>query len=587
MSSWFSKHLEVTPVHLTYLLISTFLLLYALLSHPIRNTLHLSEPPLATLVGIAFGPRGAAFLNPNRWGIEDNVTQEATRVIVGLQVFSVGVELPKNYLFKRSHAVSIGMLLGPVMAFSWLITAAFVYLVLRPPFATALIISACLAPTDPVLAASVLAESRFARRVPARIRHLLSCESGCNDGVSFPFIYIGISVTVAHSAASAAKEWFLGTILWQCALGTLLGLVIGKAFNLAIRYSSRKQNISPPAFLVFYFLLALFSVGVGSTLGVDDFLVAFGAGYGFAYDGWFARKTRATHLPQILDLLLNSTMFIYFGTIIPWHLFSASSSLNPIPNMHPWKLVVLLILIILFRRIPPLLALKPLIPVIRTYTEALFAGHFGPMGLGALFLAIEARAMLETGTSLPLKHPDPKDILNGGGAMNKEEARMRYIEVETIWAVVCFIILGSVMIHGVSVALISVGDSLRRRWIGRKDEKTKDNSRDTHGASTGGRGGLLGLGERLLPQGLGTETDGLGGMIHEPIVGIDVEEAGSHNEDDDDHNDSESSSFSEDEDIMGSSKRKSERDGDDREHGDHGQDHGREGGRRGEGRIRL
>jgi NhaP-type Na+/H+ or K+/H+ antiporter len=43
-----------------------------------------------------------------------------------------------------------------------------------------------------------------------------------------------------------------------------------------------------------------------------------------------------------------------------------------------------------------------LIPGLRTYREALFCGHFGPMGVGALFLTMEARGELETnGSSVP------------------------------------------------------------------------------------------------------------------------------------------------------------------------------------------
>ena len=442
--SWLSKHLELTPPHFVYLILSAFLILYALFSSFIRNRLHLSEPPLATLVGVAFGPQGADLISPQSWGLEDNITQETARVIVGLQVFTVGVELPKLY-FNR-HWKSVAMMLGPVMAFSWAITAVFVKLVIGTQWTTALVISACLAPTDPVLAASVLAESTFSRRVPRRLRHMLSAESGCNDGVSFPFLYIGLLVVIENSNGDVAKEWVLGTILYQCALGLLIGLAVGFSFNRTLRFSQKNRNIDPASFLVFYFLLAIFAVGIGSTLGVDDFLVAFGAGYGFAWDGWFAMKTRETHLPNILDLLLNSSMFVYFGSIIPWSNFSPTVYT---PNITPGKLLGLLILIILFRRIPIVLALKRFIPDIRTYREALFCGHFGPMGLGALFLVIEARAQLENGTSLPEPHP-PKD------SSHKEA-------VETIWPVVCFIILGSTMIHGLSVVAISVGSHYTRK----------------------------------------------------------------------------------------------------------------------------
>ena len=442
--AWINKHLEPTAAHFTYLILSAFLLLYALFSSFIRNRLHLSEPPLATLVGIIFGPQVLDIINPIRWGVEDNITQETTRIIVGLQVFTVGVELPKAY-FSR-HWKSVGMMLGPVMTFSWLITALFTYLVLNTKWTTAMIISACLAPTDPVLAASVLAESTFSRRVPRRLRHMLSAESGCNDGVSFPFLYIGVLFLIEETTGDAIKEWVLGTILWQCTLGLLIGLVVGHCFNRGLRFVERWDYIDTGSFLVFYFLLAMFSIGIGSTLGVDDFLAAFGAGYGFAWDGWFAKKTKQTHLPNVLDLLLNSSMFVYFGAIIPWSHFTPGKWT---PDITPGRLVGLLILILLFRRIPIVLAMKRFVPDIRTYREALFCGHFGPMGLGALFLVIEARAQLENGTSLPEPHP-PRHLKHKKA-------------VETIWPVVSFIILGSTMIHGLSVAAISVGSHFSKK----------------------------------------------------------------------------------------------------------------------------
>lgn len=463
--TWLSKKLEPTAAHFTYLLLSTFLVLYALFSHFVRNRLHLSEPPLATLFGIACGPKGANLFDPPKWGWQDSITQEATRVIVGIQVFAVGVELPKAY-FSR-HWKSVGMMLGPVMTFSWLVTALLIYLLLGTDFATALIISACLAPTDPVLAASVLTDSRFSRRIPRRLRHMLSAESGCNDGVSFPFIYAGLYALTEDSAGTAIKEWILSTILWQCALGLLIGLIIGHYANRALRFSESTKYIDPSSFLVFYLLLAVFTIGLASLTGLDDFLLSFGAGTGFAWDGWFANKTKTTHLPNTIDLLLNSSMFVYFGAIIPWETFNSNSETLA---LAPGRLVALLFLIIFLRRLPVVLALKRWIPDIRTYREALFCGHIGPMGLGALFLAIEARAFMETSTSLPLPHPPPTSPFKKS--------------IEIIWPVVCFIVLGSTMIHGFSVAAIVIGSHYSR--------------------PKGERAPLI-----------GGETDGLEDMVHE------------------------------------------------------------------------
>ncbi|KAG4437520.1 hypothetical protein IFR05_006992 [Cadophora sp. M221] len=461
--------LEPTAPHVAYLTISIFLIIYALFSLPIRNTLHLSEPPLAVLYGIILGPHVLKFIAPRHWGLNDEIVQEITRVIVGIQCFAVGIELPKHYFYR--HWKSVLYFLGPVMTFSWAITALFAFLIFKTSVSTALIIGACLSPTDPVLAASVLSKSRFSERVPKRLKHVLSAESACNDGISFPFLYIGLVALNSSNAGEAIKEWILITVLWQCVFGVTIGLIIGNTANRLLRFSDTRGYISQPSFVVFYLLLAILSIGVGSTLGSDDFLVAFGAGVGFAHDGWFAKKTKELPFPTIVDLMLNSGMFVFFGSIIPWARFLPR---DKTPNCGIWQLILFLILVLLFRRIPIVLAMKRFIPDIRTYREALFCGHFGPMGVGALFLAMEARGELENGTSVPFGKP--RKLVPPYS--DKDEA------IELLWPVVCFVVLGSTFVHGLSTVGISVIGHFARK--------------------EGERAPLL-----------GQETDGLEAMDHE------------------------------------------------------------------------
>ncbi|KAF4632689.1 hypothetical protein G7Y89_g5440 [Cudoniella acicularis] len=286
-----------------------------------------------------------------------------------------------------------------MMTFSWAITALFAYLIFDTGVSTALIIGACLSPTDLVLSASILSKSTFSERVPNRLKHLLSAESACNDGVSFPFLYIGIMALKYSNqgATTVIKEWLLITILWQCILGITLSLLLRTVANRLLRFSSTRNYISQPSFVISYLLLAILSIGIGSLLGSDDFLAAFGAGVGFAHDGWFAKKTKSLPFPTIIDMMLNSGMFVFFGSIIP---FSAFVPQKLTLNCGIWQLLLPLFLVLLFRRIPIVLAMKSLIPDVRNYREVLFCGHFRPMGVGVLFLAIEARAQLETGTSI-------------------------------------------------------------------------------------------------------------------------------------------------------------------------------------------
>jgi sodium/hydrogen antiporter len=98
----------------------------------------------------------------------------------------------------------------------------------------------------------------------------------------------------------------------------------------------------------------------------------------------------------------------------------------------PWRLVAIAILILVFRRIPIILLLKPIIPDIRTWREALFCGHFGPIGVGAIFISILARAELETGHTVPLK-----DLPTDPNSPN-------YTVILAIWPIVSFLILSSV-----------------------------------------------------------------------------------------------------------------------------------------------
>lgn len=217
-----------------------------------------------------------------------------------------------------------------------------------------------------------------------------------------------------------------------------------------LRFAESRQYVDEPGFVVFYLLLAIFCVGVGSTLGTDDFLVAFGAGYGFARDGWFSKKISKAHLPHIVDLLLNSSLFIYLGTIIPWRAFTAQ---DITPSIELWRLVVFTILILLFRRIPIVLALYRWIPDIRTFHEAMFCGHFGPMGLGGLFLAIEGRAILETGTGSVRPHPP----------VFEPPYTQREKATEMIWPIVCFVVMTSTFVHGLSVLALSLSSHFRRK----------------------------------------------------------------------------------------------------------------------------
>lgn len=435
------SHLDIDKPHLAYMILGGFTGLFMLCSLLVKEKLYIGEATVATLCGIIFGPHAANLFDPSSWGNVDKITLECSRIVLVVQCFAVGVELPKAYM--ERHWKSVVLLLLPVMTWGWLITSLFIWWLVPPlNWLQGLICAACVTATDPVLASSVVGKGKFAKRVPKHLRDLLSAESGCNDGMAFPFIYL--SYYIIHyrpDANKVAEHWFAVTILYECVFGAFAGFMIGYCARHAIRFAENKQLIDRESFLVFYFVLAVFCAGSGSLLGLDDLLMGFSCGVGFSNDGWFTEKTEESHVSNVIDLLLNLAYFVYFGSIIPWEYYNM-----PDLGLVPWRLVVIAILVIFFRRIPIMLALKAIIPDVKTWREALFAGHFGPIGVGAIFASILARAELETGSTQPLaetKLPHPGDE--------------KYYVIQLIWPITTFIVISSILVHGSSIAVFTLG----------------------------------------------------------------------------------------------------------------------------------
>lgn len=388
------------------------------------------------------GPHCLNWFAPTTWGNTDNITLEISRVVLIVQIFAVSVELPKKYMLK--HLSSIVRLLLPVMTFGWLTSSVFIWkLVPSLRWVEALVLAACITATDPVLASTIVGKGNFARRIPGHLRNLISAESGCNDGMAFPFVYLALlCIQYAGNAGKITFNFIVISCVYECVLGSLLGAFIGYCGRHAIKFAEKRKLIDRESFLVFYFVLALLCTGFGSIIGVDDLLVAFAAGAAFSWDGYFARKTEESHVSNVIDLLLNMSYFVYFGAIVPWDQFNKASL-----GLSPWKLTIIAVLILLFRRIPIVLALKPVIPDIHTWREALFCGHFGPIGVGGIFMSLIARGELEHGDPTPLREL-PK------------EGHPNYAVVACIWPVTTFLVVTSILVHGSSVAVFALGKHL-------------------------------------------------------------------------------------------------------------------------------
>ncbi|KAL4081124.1 Sodium/hydrogen exchanger family-domain-containing protein [Scleroderma citrinum] len=427
---------SLTIPHIIYACLGGFVVVFGMFSLFIREKLYIGEACWAFLFGVIIGPYGAGVIDPRGWANHDEdvtntITLEFTRVVLAIGVFAIGVELPKAYIAR--HWKSLFFLLVPVMTWGWFVSAGLIYAFIPGiTFLSSLAVAACLTPTDPILAAAVVGGKYADKHVPTHIRHLLAAESGCNDGAAYPFLFISLYLILDSSTGNALRDWFLLLWLYQVALSVTFGSVLGYAFRHLMKFCERKDLIDRQSYVAQYVSLAFLTIGIMTMLGSDDLLAAFCCGTAFAWDGFFNRQTAESVFSSVIDLLFNVAAFVYVGAWMPFDSFN-----NAILTLSVWRLTVIAILVLLLKRLPIMILLFKFIPDVKTLREAIFSGHFGPIGIGAVYISTLAVEYLPKPANPP--------------------ANQTEFLASTIQPIVAFMVLCSITIHGLSIPSFSLG----------------------------------------------------------------------------------------------------------------------------------
>ncbi|ORE13353.1 Sodium/hydrogen exchanger [Rhizopus microsporus] len=404
-----------TNISVTAAALGGFILLYGVCSLVIKEKLYISEAFVAVLYGIICGPVGNNWINMDQWASKQDFLRQFTRIVIAIQVMAAGVSLPKAYL--RKEAKSLFMLLVPVMIFMWLVSGLCVQYFF--PSLKSLLIASCFAPTDPVLANSIV-QGHFAEtHVPRNIRNLIVAESGANDGLGYPFLFLAIYLLQIPSTSEAIYKWAWGIMGYDIGLSIIIGFVTGYMARKLLRLSEEREWIDKESFLVYTIALTLFLMGSVGLIGSDDLLACFIAGNAFTWDEWFKEETDDAHITEVVDMMSNLSIFVFIGITMPWKLFV---------KVGITKLLGLAMGVLLFRRLPVVVGLYHYIPGISNWRQAIFMGWFGPIGVGALFYYTIAMEENMNDNVRTLMEP-----------------------------IIYFMILSSVVIHGITIPLFYLG----------------------------------------------------------------------------------------------------------------------------------
>ncbi|MDP3967089.1 MAG: cation:proton antiporter [Nocardioides sp.] len=206
-------------------------LVVAALSEQLRR-LPVSEPLLALVAGCLLGPEVAGLLDLALLTEEPGAMHDGARILLAVSVMAVALRFPAGVAWRHRRPVAVLLLLAmPAMA---LLSGVVAWWSLGVPLAAAALLGAAVAPTDPVLASSVVSGRLAERDLPDRDRELLSLESGFNDGLALPLVLAALAVAGATSASSALLE-----SVWQVVGAVALGAVLGWAGARALRAGER------------------------------------------------------------------------------------------------------------------------------------------------------------------------------------------------------------------------------------------------------------------------------------------------------------------------------------------------------------
>ncbi len=287
-------------------------------------------------------------------------------VIVAL--FATGMRLDVVRPFSRWQAT--GRLLAVAMPLT-IGAMVLVGLAAGWPLASALLLGAVLAPTDPVLAGDVqVGPPTEGGEHP--VRFALTAEAGLNDGLAFPFVYLAIAAIAGLSATEAA-EWAAYDLVYRIVAGVLVGGAAGWLLG-QIVFRWPAQNV-----------LAETGSGVLALAGV---LVCYGAaemihGYGFIacfVGGLVFRRIEVGHEFHS-DLHLFNLAIEHALTAVL--LLMTGAALGTYAGLVRWDHIAIAASLVFVVR--PLIGWVALAGTDLTARERMVAAAFGVRGIGSIY----------------------------------------------------------------------------------------------------------------------------------------------------------------------------------------------------------
>jgi sodium/hydrogen antiporter len=374
----------------------------------VLRRLPLSLPILCVVIGMAiftFTSFAGYSPNPLKTPI---LVEKAAELIVIISLMGAGLKISRPVGWQRWNMT--WRLLAIAMLLTIIGIAVTGHLLFGFSIATALLLGACLAPTDPVLASDVQIISKESDEED-EARFALTSEAGLNDALAFPFVHLAILGSAAGFGLAGLADWAIKDIALKLTVGLIVGWAAGWLFG-RILYSlpiDTRLSRSGDGFVALGVTLIVYVVT--EALYGYGFLAVFVAGLQIrrATEG-HEFNMRMHDFADETERLMMMAMLVFFGGVL------VSGELL----YHVGWPEAIFVLIVLFL-VRPIAVSLSLIGIGRPILERNIIAFFGIRGLGSIFYLAYA--------------------LNHG----------EFNDANELWRLLSLVIAASILIHGVTV----------------------------------------------------------------------------------------------------------------------------------------
>lgn len=351
-------------------------------------------------------------VSPRLWEILSEIAVIVVLFATGLRIDNVSSWSRWSPTF-RLLLIAMPLTIGVVALLGWGLAGMTI--------AGAILLGAVLSPTDPVLAGDVQVGPPL-EGGEHPVRFTLTAEAGLNDGLAFPFVYLGLIIAAqGGDPLTWLMEWVMRDLLYRIAVGAMVGAIVGWALGRSLfsAWGSAAIEKSGPGVLALGAVLLCY--GVVELVEGYGFIGAFTAGL-------LCRRTQEKHrfhkrlhaFSEAVEHALTAILLVLLGSILP--------ALWPVLDWRHTLIGFSLLLVI-----RPLAGWLSLLGSRMPSGDRLIVGFFGVRGIGSVYYVGYATGHME------------------------------FVNEEQLWALVAYTIFASALIHGATSFIV---DRYVSSWSG-------------------------------------------------------------------------------------------------------------------------